>query len=183
MPEIRTLEGVYAHMHKRQTGDMERDVSEYGFSQPEIVDFARASLAALHAERGPTLHYADLENALVEMIMLGIEWSRTSGRSGRPTADDDAVRLIGEQQLQIARLIAACEGHEESFDDLWNYVVERFNPRDNDAWHPTDSIDEAATLIEQLSCHCPSEETDPDHDEPCSRCHTLGRYRNVILSR
>lgn len=162
MPEIRTLEGVYAHMRKRQTGDMERDVSEYGFSQPEIVDFTRGSLAALRAERGPTLQYADLENALVEMIMLGIEWSRTSGRSGHRAAHDDAVLLIGEQQLKIARLAAKCEEHEENFDDLWNHV---------------------ATLIEQLPCHCPSEEADPDQDEPCPRCHALGRYRNVPLSR
>lgn len=85
MPEIRTLESVYAQLTEQFTGDMARDVSEYGFTQAEIVDFAHDLLTTRSArvdnKRLTVIDIAEVENVVVEMIILGVEWLRTRGGS------------------------------------------------------------------------------------------------------
>lgn len=80
MPDIRTLDSVYTNLTDRLTHDMERDLSEFGFTQAEAVDFAHGLLLdrfvdddGIPAER---VNSADLSNVMIEMILLGVEWGR-----------------------------------------------------------------------------------------------------------
>ena len=70
------------------------------------------------------------------------------------------------------------------YEDLRDYVIERFNPPDDDIAEPAimrDAVGRAADLIESLPCTCP---TDFDsYGDACGRCYALGRHMDVAVTR
>lgn len=96
----------------------------------------------------------------------------------------DAVRdgeIIAQQARQIARLRADLELAEQHDADLWELIVERFNPPDDDSIIAYGVIEGAADFIEKLPCECTAEQIE-DLDA-CARCHVLGRIGDKPLVR
>ncbi len=98
-------------------------------------------------------------------------------------------RLLGFEgelvELRHAiKVLRRASGHEQELFDLFNEVVDLFNPPASDSWHPLDAIRAAAAFIEAQPCTCPPEAGPPDYvEDPCERCRILGRIHDQPQTR
>lgn len=111
------------------------------------------------------------------------------------TPPKQVMVLLGEATVEKARLRKEVTILENDRDDLFNTIVELFNPPDDDSWSPLDAVEAAHSCLVGFPCTCvytgPEDERDSDvehgvfygEDDRCNRCEVLGRYFDRVLVR